>query len=434
MCQNFLEKKKQFFEIQEQLKKEVVTILNLTREVQDEQVYAVIDEVIITTSKKRYLSLEQMQRLRKNLFNSIRRFDVLQELLDQEDVTEIMINGYEHIFIEREGKITKWTEGFSSKEKFHDVIQQIVSGANRTVNEASPIVDARLPDGSRVHVVLEPIALDGSALTIRKFSKEAMGMERLIQFGALDSVIADVLKLFVRSGMNIFISGGTGSGKTTFLNALSSYIEEEKRVITIEDSAELHLMNLPNLVRLESRNANLEGGRAITIRNLLKASLRMRPDFIVIGEIRGEEALDLLQALNTGHSGFSTGHANSSKDMLSRIETMVLMGMEMPLLAIRGQIASAIDIIVHLGRLRDRSRKVLEVSEVLSVEEGEIQMNPLFQFEEIEEIKGEIKGQWKQVGVLHKRDKLMLSGFEGEYEAFCYHEYEEVCNSEGCKE
>ena len=219
MCQNFLEKKKQFFEIQEQLKKEVVTILNLTQEVRDEQVYAVIDEVIITTSKKRYLSLKQMQRLRKNLFNSIRRFDVLQELLDQEDVTEIMINGYEHIFIEREGKITKWTEGFSSKEKFHDVIQQIVSGANRTVNEASPIVDARLPDGSRVHVVLEPIALDGSAVTIRKFSKEAMGMDRLIQFGALDSVIADVLKLFVRSGMNIFISGGTGSGKTTFINA-----------------------------------------------------------------------------------------------------------------------------------------------------------------------------------------------------------------------
>lgn len=399
------------------LQEEIVSVLDFTQEITDEAVYRVIDLMLLKKSKQMYLPLQRMVKLRDTLFNSIRRLDVLQELLDRSDITEIMINGYDQIFIEKEGKITKWNEQFVSKEKFHDVIQQIVASANRVVNETSPIVDARLQDGSRVHVVLEPISLDGSALTIRKFPSEAMTMQDLVNLGALSQSIAQMLQFLVRSGVNIFISGGTGSGKTTFLNALSGYIEEEKRVVTIEDSAELQLIGMPNLVRLESRNANMEGENQITIRDLLKASLRMRPDFIVIGEIRGEEALDMLQALNTGHSGFSTGHANHCKDMLSRIETMVLMGMEMPLPAIRSQIASAIDVIVHLGRLRDRSRKVLEITEILSYEDGEIQTNCLFRFKETGEEGGKIKGEWVKKGRWKRIEKLELSGHLSDYQA-----------------
>lgn len=398
-----------------ELQEEVMSILNLTVEIKDEVVYKVIDQVLIKKRKEEFFPLKTMMKLRRSLFNSIRRLDVLQDLIDQKEITEIMINGHDQIFVEKAGKITKWEEKFLSKEKYHDVIQQIVSTANRVVNESTPIVDARLEDGSRVHVVLEPIALDGSALTIRKFPETALTMMDLVRLGALDTRIASMLELLVKSGVNIFISGGTGSGKTTFLNALSGYIEPDKRVVTIEDSAELQLIGMPNLVRMESRNANMEGNNKIAIRDLLKASLRMRPDFIIVGEVRGEEALDMLQALNTGHSGFSTGHANHCYDMLSRIETMVLMGMDMPLPAIQGQIASAIDIIVHLGRLRDRSRKVLEIMEVLSYRDGKIQTNLLFQFEESEEKNGKIYGRWEQKGNLIHRDKLALSGYLSTY-------------------
>lgn len=402
-------------ELQEELQEEVMSILNLTVEIKDEVVYRVIDQVLVKKQKEEFFPLKTMIKLRRSLFNSIRRLDVLQDLIDQKEITEIMINGYDQIFVEKLGKITKWEEKFLSKEKYHDVIQQIVSTANRVVNESTPIVDARLEDGSRVHVVLEPISLDGSALTIRKFPETALTMDDLVKLGALNTKIANMLELLVKSGVNIFISGGTGSGKTTFLNALSGYIEPDKRVVTIEDSAELQLIGMPNLVRMESRNANMEGNNKISIRDLLKASLRMRPDFIIVGEVRGEEALDMLQALNTGHSGFSTGHANHCYDMLSRIETMVLMGMDMPLPAIQGQIASAIDIIVHLGRLRDRSRKVLEIMEVLSFQDGKIQTNLLFQFEESEEKEGKIYGTWEQKGNLIHRDKLALAGHLSRY-------------------
>lgn len=402
-------------QLKEELQEEVMSILNLTVEIKDEVVYKVIDQVLVKRQKEEFFPLKTMMRIRRSLFNSIRRLDVLQDLIDQREITEIMINGYDQIFVEKSGKITKWEEKFSSKEKYHDVIQQIVSTANRIVNESTPIVDARLEDGSRVHVVLEPISLDGSALTIRKFPEKALTMSELVKLGALNMKIANMLELLVKSGTNIFISGGTGSGKTTFLNALSGYIEPDKRVVTIEDSAELQLIGMPNLVRMESRNANMEGNNKIAIRDLLKASLRMRPDFIIVGEVRGEEALDMLQALNTGHSGFSTGHANHCYDMLSRIETMVLMGMDMPLPAIQGQIASAIDIIVHLGRLRDRSRKVLEIMEVLSFQDGKIQTNLLFQFEEKEEKEGKIYGTWEQKGNLIHRDKLALAGHLSTY-------------------
>lgn len=402
-------------QLKEELQEEVMSILNLTVEIKDEVVYKVIDQVLVKRQKEEFFPLKTMMRIRRSLFNSIRRLDVLQDLIDQREITEIMINGYDQIFVEKSGKITKWEEKFSCKEKYHDVIQQIVSTANRVVNESTPIVDARLEDGSRVHVVLEPISLDGSALTIRKFPEKALTMSELVKLGALNMKIANMLELLVKSGTNIFISGGTGSGKTTFLNALSGYIEPDKRVVTIEDSAELQLIGMPNLVRMESRNANMEGNNKIAIRDLLKASLRMRPDFIIVGEVRGEEALDMLQALNTGHSGFSTGHANHCYDMLSRIETMVLMGMDMPLPAIQGQIASAIDIIVHLGRLRDRSRKVLEIMEVLSFQDGKIQTNLLFQFEEKEEKEGKIYGTWEQKGNLIHRDKLALAGHLSTY-------------------
>lgn len=397
--------------LREELQNEAMALLDTTSTIEDSIVYKAIDTVIVEKSKEESLSLQKMQTLRKELFNSIRRLDVLQELLDHDDISEIMINGYKTIFVEKEGRIIPWNEGFSSKEKYFDVIQQIVSGANRVVNEASPIVDARLFDGSRVNVVLNPISLDGSAVTIRKFPKQAIDMEGLIQKGSLSVQMSVMLKLLVRSGYNIFISGGTGSGKTTFLNALSGYIEEDKRVITIEDSAELRLIGMPNLIRLESRNANMEGGHQITIRDLLKASLRMRPDFIIVGEVRGEEALDMLQALNTGHSGFSTGHANHCADMLSRLETMVLMGMDMPLSAVQSQIASAIDIVIHLGRLRDRTRKVLEIVEVLEYRNGQIILNPLFQFVETGEYLGKIQGQWNLCGTLKNTEKLKLAGY-----------------------
>ena len=305
---------------------------------------------------------------------------------------------------------------FESKEKLEDVVQQIVASCNRVVNEASPIVDARLENGSRVNIVLPPIALNGPIITIRRFPENPMTMERLIKFGALTDYLKNYLEVLVKSGYNIFISGGTGSGKTTFLNALSGYIPKDSRVLTIEDNAELQIRGVPNLVRMEARNANVEGCKETTIRDLIKSSLRMRPDRIIVGEVRGSECVDMLQAMNTGHIAMSTGHSNSAEDMLARIETMVLMGMDIPLPAIRGQIASGIDIIVHLGRLRDRSRKLLEICEIkkeLDPISGKILTNPLFRFEETGESEaGKIKGEWRKVGELKNTEKLLSSGYK----------------------
>lgn len=401
--------------LKEELKKGVLTRMDMTKDIVDQEILSIIDEVILEKGREEFLPLHVKVKLRNDIFNSIRRLDVLQDLLENDTISEIMINGYNRIFVEQNGEIHQWDQGFASKEKLEDVIQQIVSGANRIVNETSPIVDARLADGSRVNVVLQPIAIDGAAMTIRKFPKDALEMDNLIRLGTISQEAADDLRLFVRSGYNIFISGGTSSGKTTVLNALSGYIPIDQRVITIEDSAELKLIGIDNLIRLEVRNANVEGSNQICIRDLIKSSLRMRPDKIIIGEIRGEEALDMLQALNTGHSGFSTGHANSSRDMLSRIETMTLIGMDMPLDAIRAQIASAIDIIIHVGRIRDKSRKVLEITEVLSYENSQIQLNSLYEFKEDGQTGDKVDGRLRRSNLLRNRTKLQLAGYEEEY-------------------
>ncbi|MBQ4231998.1 MAG: CpaF family protein, partial [Lachnospiraceae bacterium] len=328
---------------EQRIELEVLKQIDKTREVSDEEVLALIDEVILNAQYDGYKSVADKIRLRSNVFNSMRGLDVLSPLLEDENVTEIMINGTDNIFIEKSGRIYKSELRFKSVDKLNNVIQTIVAGCNRVVNEASPIVDARLSDGSRVNVVLKPVALNGPVMTIRKFPKEVMTMEKLIDIGSLDSDIAEVLSLFVKSGYNTVISGGTGTGKTTFLNALASFIPKDERIITIEDSAELQIRGVDNLVSLEVRNANVDGSRPITMKDLIKSSLRMRPDRIIVGEVRGEEALDMLQALNTGHDGsISTAHANSAKDMLSRLETMVLMGVDMPMKALRAQIASAV--------------------------------------------------------------------------------------------
>lgn len=368
-------------DIKTKIKVNIMKQVTSQRELADEQLVKLINQEILSFGEVEFITIEQKVKLRKELYNSLRRLDVLQELVDDASVTEIMINGAKNIFIERKGRITKCEQEFESDSRLQDVIQTIVSGTNRIVNESSPIVDARLQDGSRVNVVLPPIALDGPILTIRKFPDQPITMEGLIEFGALTPQVADFLCTLVKAKYNIFISGGTGSGKTTFLNALSNYIPEDERIITIEDSAELQIRSIANIVRLECRNANVEGKNAITIRDLIKSSLRMRPDRIVVGEIRDSAAIDLLAAYNTGHDGsLSTGHANSVKDMLNRLEALVLQGVDMPVQAIRKQISSAIDIIVHLGRLRDKSRKVLEISEVLEVSGEEIIVNPLYQF------------------------------------------------------
>ncbi len=333
-------------------------------------------------------------------------------MVDDAEVTEIMVNGTDEIFIERNGQITGSGMRFESKEKLEDVIQRIAAGCNRTVNEASPIVDARLENGSRVNVVLSPVALNGPILTIRRFPDMPMGMELLKELGSITEEADLFLKKLVRAKYNIFISGGTGSGKTTFLNALSTYIPQDERIITIEDNAELQIKNIPNMVRMETRNANVEGCRPISIRDLIRTSLRMRPDRIIVGEVRGGEAIDMMQCLNTGHDGsMSTGHANSSKDMLSRLETMILMGMELPLAAIRQQIASGLDIIIHLGRLRDKSRKVLEISEIEGVEGDEIKMRTLYSFQEEGETEnGKVRGALVKKGELKDERKLKTAG------------------------
>lgn len=397
----------------EQLHARIMDELDMTREVGDEELTQLIYQVLSEASREEHLSLAEKTALGKDLFNAFRKLDLLQEFLEDDEITEIMINGTEYIFYEKNGRLYQSDRRFVSREKLEDVIQQIVSGANRLVNEASPIVDARLADGSRVNVVLAPVALNGPVVTIRKFSKEAASMEQLMAWGSISREIAGFLDVLVKSGYNIFISGGTGSGKTTFLNALSQYIPRDERIVTIEDSSELEIQGIPNLVSLEARNANIEGTGAVTIRDLIKAALRMRPTRIIVGEVRSAEAIDMLQAMNTGHDGsLSTGHANSPKDMLSRLETMVLMGMELPLPAIQRQIASALDLIVHLGRLRDKSRKVLEVTEVLGYLEGEICLQTLYRFEEEGMKNGRIEGSWKKYHELSRRDKLLASGYD----------------------
>ncbi|MDD5935931.1 MAG: CpaF family protein [Clostridiales bacterium] len=400
--------------VKKELQQIILSNIDLSREVGDEELLMMIDETVKKRAQENYLSMKEKQRLRKDVFNAIRRLDVLQELIEDDTITEIMINGEKDIFIEREGELIKVDRQFESEKKLLDIIQHIAAGSNRIINESNPIVDARLPDGSRVNIVLPPVAIGGPTVTIRKFPKETMTMDKLIEIGSITTEVACFLKKLVIAGYNIFISGGTGSGKTTFLNALSNYIPSEERIITIEDSAELQIKNIPNLVRMEVKNANIEGRNEISIRHLIKTSLRMRPDRIIVGEVRDASAIDMLQALNTGHNGMSTGHSNSPVDMLSRIETMVLLGAEIPLLAVRKQIASAIDIIIHLGRLRDRSRKVLEIVEILDCVDGEIEINPLFQFvEEAEDAKGHIIGSLQRTGgQLIQRQKLIKSGLE----------------------
>ena len=401
----------------EQLHARILEELDLTREVEDEELTKIIHQVLKEAGEREYISLSEKTALGKELFNAFRKLDLLQEFLEDDNITEIMINGTQNIFYEKEGKLYQSEKRFLSKEKLEDVIQQIVAGSNRLVNEASPIVDARLADGSRVNVILAPIALNGPVITIRKFPKEAVTMRQLITWNSISKEVAKILAVFVAAGYNIFISGGTGSGKTTFLNALSQFIPKDERIITIEDNAELRILDVANLVSLEARNANAEGSGEVTIRDLIKSALRMRPTRIIVGEVRSAEAIDMLQALNTGHDGsLSTGHANSPTDMLSRLETMVLMGMEIPLPAIRKQIASGIDLIVHLGRLRDKSRKVLEVTEIIDYRDGEILLQPIYSFEETGEKNGKIQGVWKKVHRLTHTGKLVATGYKEEAE------------------
>lgn len=390
--------------------------VDFSRSLNDQEIREMIDEFLLTDQRCANLFLEEKKVLRRELFHALRKLDILQELVDNPEVTEIMINGPNHIFVEKAGALSKYPLVFDSREKLEDIIQQIVSGCNRVVNEANPIVDARLDNGARVNIVLAPVALDGPVVTIRRFPEHPITMGNLIAFESIPKQLAEWLGCLVKAGYNLFISGGTGSGKTTFLNALSGFIPKDERVITIEDNAELQIEDLPNLVRLETRNANVEGCKEITIRDLIKTSLRMRPDRIIVGEVRGGEAFDMMQAMNTGHDGsMSTGHANSSQDMLHRIENMILMGMDLPLNAIKQQIASGIDLIVHLGRLRDRSRKVLEIIEIDGFEEGEIICNPLFEFVETGvNPNGRVEGHWKKMGELNHFEKLEAAGLQEE--------------------
>lgn len=399
--------------LQKEIYKAVMEKMDFDRDLSDMEIFELIDNVIVSESKSKTIEIADRGKLRKDIFHAIRKLDVLQQFIDNPEITEIMVNGKDHIFIEKNGALIETGSYFFSEEKLSSLITQIVSKCNRQVNESSPIVDARLEDGSRVNVVMSPISIDGPVITIRKFPKNPITMDTLIQMDSISQEAVFFLQKLVVSGYNIFISGGTGSGKTTFLNALSGFIPQEERIITIEDSAELQLLGVPNLVRLETRNRNAEGCTEITIRDLIKASLRMRPDRIVVGEVRGSEAVDLLQCLNTGHNGsMSTGHANSAKDMLSRLETMILMGMDLPLEAVRRQIASGIDILVHLGRLRDKSRKVLQIMEVIKYSDGEIVLNTLYEYEEIGEGEnGKVVGKLRKKGDLARKEKLMAAGF-----------------------
>ena len=402
--------------LRNQIKLNLLERLEYCEDMGDEEVFEMIMEEIVIVSKNLYIPLRVKEKLCKEVYYAVRKYDILQELMEDPTITEIMVNGPACIFIEKDGAIQKCKNSFSSAEKLEDIIQQIVAGSNRVVNESSPIVDARLENGSRVNVVLPPVALNGPILTIRRFPERPIGINELIEFGSLTKEVSDFLEKLVISGYNIFISGGTGSGKTTLLNALSGFIPKNERIITIEDSAELQIQGVDNLVRLETRNANVEDCRPITIRDLIKTSLRMRPDRIIVGEVRSAEAMDMVQALNTGHDGsLSTGHANSAKDMLYRLESMILMAVEIPLSAVRRQIASGIDIIVHLGRLRDRSRKVMEIVEVTGFENGEILTSRLYRFEEKgEDENGKIVGCLEKEKDLRFTEKLRNAGYETE--------------------
>ena len=400
-----------------ELKKYVTENFPLSK-MEDDELETKVEEIVVQRIGNQYCSIDQRVSIVEQVYSSIRGFGLLDSIIKDDSITEVMINGPQNIFIEQNGRLFQLDKQFESQRRLEDIIQRIVGLAGREVNQANPICDTRLPDGSRVNVVLPPIALCGPTVTIRKFSKTPMTIEKLIEYGSITQDIADKWELLVRAKYNIFISGGTGSGKTTFLNALSNYIPHDERVITIEDSAELQIVNIDNLVSLETRNANASGAGQITIRDLIKSSLRMRPERIIVGECRGGEALDMLQAMNTGHDGsLSTGHANSTEDMLSRLETMVLQGAAgLPLEAIRQQIASAVDIIIHLSRLRDKSRKTMEITEVVGYENGKIILNPLYVFEEDETSTMEkVSGSLKRTGNPMKNDfKLKLSGIKTE--------------------
>lgn len=381
--------------------------------IDEDELCGLLDSVMLEDEYAAFPVKKKLE-LRRDIFNTVKRLDILQNLIDDDSVTEIMVNGYRDIFFERDGKIEKYDKEFESREMLLDVVQRIAARSNKIVNEALAIVDTRLDDGSRVNIVMNPIAIEGPAVTIRKFYDNPLTMERLIALGAVTQEAAQFLKGLVTARYNIFISGGTGSGKTTFLNALSNYIPKNERIITIEDSAELKLMGVDNLVRLEARNANMEGKNEVTIRDMIRASLRMRPDRIIVGEVRGGEALDMLQAMGTGHDGsLSTGHANGAEEMMLRLETMVLMAVDMPIDAVRNQIAAGIDIVVHLGRMRDGSRKVIKIAEIKGRDaKGNIRLNTLYEYvtEEVDE-DGRIIGELKRTKneFIHK-DKLLAAG------------------------
>ena len=384
----------------------------------DEEVQDAIEGLMERRAQGEYLSIDERLNIADQVFGSIRGFDILDVIMNDESITEVMVNGPDEIFVEQAGRVHRLEETFEDEKKLEDVIQRIVGLAGREVNQANPIVDTRLPDGSRVNVVLPPISLKGPIVTIRKFSRDPMTVEKLLQYQSITPEVAHFLEIVVKAKYNIFISGGTGSGKTTFLNAISNFIPHDERVITIEDSAELQIEGVDNRVSLETRNANASGSGAVTIRDLIKSSLRMRPERIVVGEVRGAEALDMLQAMNTGHDGsLSTGHANSTQDMLSRLETMVLQGAEgLPLEAVRQQIASAVDIIIHLSRLRDKSRKTMEITEVVGYEDGKIRLNPLYVFREDENSTlHKVSGRLERTkNPLAREFKLRASGYTGD--------------------
>lgn len=407
--------------VKDDLRCKILESIGQKNAVCDEDIGKAIDRCLME-DKLSYIPLKEKLVIRKELFNRFRRLDILTEFLEDDEVSEIMVNGPYNIYIEKNGHVTKTNRQFESEERLRSVIQQIVSDCDRRINESNPIVDARLKDGSRVNIVLNPISLEGPVITVRKFPKHAFDMDGLIAAGAVDKAVAKLLKLLVKARYNIFISGGTGSGKTTFLNALSDFIPKDERIITIEDAAELKIMGVENLVRLEARPANVEGENAISIRELIKSSLRMRPDRIIVGEVRDGAALDMIAAMNTGHDGsLSTGHANSAADMLLRLESMILMAVDMPIDAIRRQISSAVDIIIHLGRLRDKSRKVLSIVEVKGMNNGEIELNNLFEFMETGTKKGKISGVLAKVNEIIHMEKLSQAGL---YEA-----YREVCGA-----
>lgn len=386
----------------ETIREKVISTIDMTREPQEKELHEIIDRIMEEELKEKYLTIKERIKIHKEVFNSIKGLGILEDLLEMDEVTEIMINGRNHIFIEKAGRIIPYDYSIESEERLQDIIQQIVAKTNRRVNESNPIVDTRLEDGSRVNVVLPPVALDGAVITIRKFAKEKITINQLIKWGTLTREVSDLLEKLVVAGYNIFVSGGTGSGKTTFLNVLSNFIPNDQRVVTIEDSAELQLKSVDNIVRLEARQANSQGENEITIRDLIKTSLRMRPDRIIVGEVRGAEALDMVQSLNTGHDGsMSTGHGNSPKDMLARLETMVLMGADIPLNAIRSQLAAGIDIMVHLARMPDKTRKVIEINEIQEFKDNHIILNKLYCME---------NGKLKKVGTLKNIFKLQSYG------------------------